>query len=237
MFAKVRAVWTPLSNYFQSPRIARRGYCCVRLIEGFVWVFSDHLSDLRFDVNRWISPRFRWTSPSVSNLLCSSFSRCSHGPLASPLFFYPSAAPATRDPYALPLPARTLVRDHGAPEHLHVGHSARAPTLAAASWPTVASASTRRALTPMPLHAWGRLAEPLLPQGGTLAKRYASPLPACSGIREEEDVVAKLWSHLLWSLVVVCNTTKPSTKNNAFRLLVVNIVMNFSSKCLIFNCI
>jgi hypothetical protein len=27
----------------------------------------------------------------------------------------------------------------------------------------------------------------------------------------------------------MCNTSKPSTKNNAFRLLVVNIVMNFSS--------
>jgi hypothetical protein len=30
---------------------------------------------------------------------------------------------------------------------------------------------------------------------------------------------------------------KPSTKNNAFRLLVVNMVMNFSFKCLIFICI
>jgi hypothetical protein len=30
-----------------------------------------------------------------------------------------------------------------------------------------------------------------------------------------------------------CNTSKPSTKNNAFRLLVVNIVMKFSFKCLI----
>jgi hypothetical protein len=27
--------------------------------------------------------------------------------------------------------------------------------------------------------------------------------------------------------VLLCNTTKPSTKNNAFRLLVVNIVMTF----------
>jgi hypothetical protein len=33
---------------------------------------------------------------------------------------------------------------------------------------------------------------------------------------------------------VICNTTKPLTKNNAFRLLVVNMVMNFSFKGLIF---
>jgi hypothetical protein len=30
------------------------------------------------------------------------------------------------------------------------------------------------------------------------------------------------------------NTTKPSTKNNVFSLLVVNMVINFSFKCLIF---
>jgi hypothetical protein len=31
----------------------------------------------------------------------------------------------------------------------------------------------------------------------------------------------------------VCSTSKSSTKNNAFRLLVINIVNNFSFKCLI----
>jgi hypothetical protein len=30
---------------------------------------------------------------------------------------------------------------------------------------------------------------------------------------------------------------KPSTKNNAFSLLMVNMVINFSFKCLIFICI
>jgi hypothetical protein len=33
-------------------------------------------------------------------------------------------------------------------------------------------------------------------------------------------------------VMIMCNTSKPSTKNNAFRLLVVIIVKNFSFKCL-----
>jgi hypothetical protein len=52
--------------------------------------------------------------------------------------------------------------------------------------------------------------------------------PAGVGLRRSDPCPTRLRGVLGF-----CNTSKPSTKNNAFRLLVVNIVKNFSFKCLI----
>jgi hypothetical protein len=41
----------------------------------------------------------------------------------------------------------------------------------------------------------------------------------------------------LITIYISVTLPKPSTKNNAFRLLMVKMVMNFSFKCLIFICI
>jgi hypothetical protein len=51
-----------------------REYCCVHIVEVFVLVLSIHQSDLRFTVNRWISPRHRRGPSPVSYLHCSSCS-------------------------------------------------------------------------------------------------------------------------------------------------------------------